>query len=277
MPELLELESVGVSGRDALIGYPALVDRGEAVELCVFDQSDVATRTHQQGLSRLFAIALKEPIKYYCKSIPEFTMMSLAFSRFGTAEELREELVSAMIDRSCLTEPLPLNREQFETRTTQARSRLNLVGQELARTVSVILQEHNLVLKRLAGIRSFTDVVRDVESQLGNLLGKHFITRTPASQLPHLTRYLKAIVMRIDKLRSDPDRDQQRMRESNALFQGYRKMQAQRAGQSDPRLTEFFWLLEELRVSMYAQELRTPMPVSVKRLERHWAQILALS
>ncbi len=277
LPEVLELQTGGNSTHDVLIGYPALVDRADAVELCVFDQSDIANRTHHHGLRRLFAIALKEPIKYYCKTIPEFTMMSLAFSRFGTAEELREELVSAMLDRSCMTEPLPLNRQNFELRSTQARARLNLVGQELARTVAAILAEYGLVIKRLAGIRGFPDVVRDIELQLGLLLGKHFITRTPASQLPHLIRYLKAIVMRIDKLRADPARDQQKMRDSAALFQGHRKLLVQRAGQADPRLEEFYWLLEELRVSLYAQELRTPTPVSVKRLEKHWSQMLALS
>ncbi len=282
LPELLELQAgaasiVAASTEAALIGYPALVDRLNAVELCVFDQAEVATRSHQQGLQRLFAIALKEPIKYFCKTIPEFTPMSLAFSRWGSAEELREELVSAMLDRSCMAEPWPLNREQFEARATHARARLNLVGQELARTVAAILAEQGLVVKRLAGIRGFPEVVRDVETQMIGLLGKHFISRTPASQLPHLQRYLKAIVLRIDKLRADPARDQQKGREANALFQGYRKLLAQRAGQNDPRLVEFFWLLEELRVSLYAQELRTPTPVSVKRLEKHWAQILSLA
>ncbi len=277
LPEMLELESSAADGEATLIGYPALVDRNDAVELCVFDQPEVAARTHHQGLRRLFLIALKEPIKYFCKTIPEFTAMSLAFARFGGAEELRVELVLAMLDRTCMAEPLPLTRTQFEARAQEARSRLNLVGQELARTVAAILSEHGLVQKRLAGIRGFPEVVRDIEAQLAGLLGRKFISKTPPAQLPHVLRYLKAVVLRIDKLRADPLRDQQKMREANALIQGYRKLYVQRAGQQDSRLADFFWLLEELRVSLYAQELRTPAPVSVKRLERHWAQILSLS
>ena len=90
-------------------------------------------------------------------------------------------------------------------------------------------------------------------------------------QLGHLTRYLKAIAMRLEKLRTDSARDAQKLAELAPLQSNYRRLLAQRKGEPDTRLEEFRWLLEELRVSLFAQELRTPMPVSVKRLQKAFA------
>jgi len=91
--------------------------------------------------------------------------------------------------------------------------------------------------------------------------------------LQHLPRYLKAIVMRLDKLRSEPARDAQRLADLRPLEQRWLRTVAERKGAADPRLTEYRWLLEELRVSLFAQELRTPQPVSVKRLDKAWEQL----
>jgi ATP-dependent helicase HrpA len=104
---------------------------------------------------------------------------------------------------------------------------------------------------------------------------KRFIASTPYPQLQHFVRYLKAIVMRLDKLRSDPARDAARLAELRPLEQRYQRRLAELKGQGDARLEEFRWLLEELRVSLFAQELRTPQPVSVKRLEKTWAQVVS--
>lgn len=102
---------------------------------------------------------------------------------------------------------------------------------------------------------------------------KRFLAGAPYAQLQHYPRYLKAVQMRLDKLRSDPARDAQRMAELRPLEQRYLRRLAELKGQHDSRLEEFRWLLEELRVSLFAQELRTPQPVSAKRLEKVWAQI----
>ena len=91
--------------------------------------------------------------------------------------------------------------------------------------------------------------------------------------LAHLPRYLKGVHMRLDKWRADPARDAQRLAELRPLEQRYLRALAERKGQPDARLDEFRWLLEELRVSLFAQELRTPQPVSVKRLEKAWDQL----
>ena len=112
-----------------------------------------------------------------------------------------------------------------------------------------------------------------MQSQLTRLLPKRFLLATPHTQLQHVGRYLKAIAMRLDKWRADPQRDAQRMADLRPLEQRYLRAIAERKGVPDAQLEAFRWLLEELRVSLYAQELRTPQPVSVKRLEKAWAQL----
>ena len=110
-------------------------------------------------------------------------------------------------------------------------------------------------------------------AQLARLVPRRFVAVTPWAQLGHLPRYLKAITMRLDKLRTDPLRDAQRLAELRPIEQRFWRFLAERKGVQDVRLDEFRWLLEELRVSLFAQELRTPQPVSVKRLEKVWSQL----
>jgi len=118
-------------------------------------------------------------------------------------------------------------------------------------------------------------VADDITAQLQRLVPKRFLATTPWPQLQHLPRYLKAIVMRLDKHRADPARDAQRLTELRPLEQRWLRRVIERKGTTDARLDEYRWLLEELRVSLFAQELRTPQPVSAKRLLKAWEQIEA--
>jgi ATP-dependent helicase HrpA len=273
LPELLELAGVGPRGDETLIGYPALVDRGDAVALQVFDEPEQARREHRAGLRRLFAIALREPLKWLEKNLPDAQRLGILYMPFGTVEDLRRELVGAVLDRACLGEPLPAERAAFEARVAEARPRLALIGQELARTIGAVLAEHATLQKKLAGAKGFPQAAADVAQQLAGLLPKDFVSATDPARLTHLVRYLRAASARLDKLRADPERDAHRLAEIAPMIQNLARARAALKGRRDPRLEEFRWLLEELRVSLFAQELRTPMPVSVKRLHKVWESI----
>src|SRR5262245_49914054 len=158
----------------------------------------------------------------------------------------------------------------FAARRNDARGKLNLIAQEVARLVSAIVQEAAALPKRLNALRAFPTAVADVEQQLTRLLPRGFIIDTPAAQLAHYPRYMKAIGARLEKLKADPSRDAARSNEIAPLQTSLLRELAARKGVIDPRLQEFRWLLEELRVSLFAQELRTPMPVSAKRLAKAW-------
>ena len=107
-----------------------------------------------------------------------------------------------------------------------------------------------------------------MEAQLAGLISKRFIQENDYQQLSHFPRYLKGIGVRMEKLRSDPLRDQKNQVEWNTVALGWQRLNRQ--AQQDPKMQEYRWLLEELRISLYAQELKTPMPVSAKRLQKVW-------
>ncbi|RKR44957.1 ATP-dependent RNA helicase HrpA [Paraburkholderia sp. BL17N1] len=266
LPELLEIRR----GGQTLFGYPALVDRGTHCDVEVFDSPDEAARIHRAGLRRLFALQLKEPIKYLEKNLPGLREMAMQFMPRGTQEELRDQLIDTALDRACLQDPLPDDDVSFHTRRDEGRSRLTLLAQEIARLVGQILGEYASVAKKLVQAKSFTAAHADLQNQLDGLIGKRFVVDTPYAQLAHFPRYLKGIALRIDKLKADPARDARQFAEFQPLLQNYQRAVAQRGGVLDPRLSEFRWLLEELRISLFAQELRTPMPISVKRLYKVW-------
>ncbi|BEH55140.1 ATP-dependent RNA helicase HrpA [Burkholderia pseudomallei] len=266
LPELLEIRRRG----ETLFGYPALVDRGTHCDVEVFDSPDEAARIHRAGLRRLFALQLKEPIKYLEKNLPGLREMAMQYMSLGTQDELRDQLIATALDRACLQEPLPADDASFHARRDEGRSRLNLLAQEIARLVGQILAEYAGLAKKLAQAKPFPAAHADMQSQLAALVGKRFVVDTPYAQLAHFPRYLKGIALRIDKLKADPARDARQAAELQPLAQHYQRSVAQRGGVADARLAEFRWLLEELRISLFAQELRTPMPVSVKRLYKVW-------
>ncbi|KAB8059485.1 ATP-dependent RNA helicase HrpA [Janthinobacterium violaceinigrum] len=266
LPELLEI----VQGKLTLIGFPALVDKGTHCDLEVFDDPTVAARTHKIGLRRLFALQMKEQIKYVEKSIPGLQQMGMQFMALGSQEELREQIINKALDIACLQDPLPLDAASFAKRQAEGKSRLVLLVNEIARLLSQVLTEFHGLPKRLQNIPAAA--ATDIQSQLQGLVHKRFLTENEYTQLAHFPRYLKAINVRLEKLRADPARDTKLMAEWQSAAAPYlRQTKDRQAGKNtDPKLVDFRWMLEELRVSLFAQELRTPMPVSAKRLQKVW-------
>jgi ATP-dependent helicase HrpA len=271
LPELMEVRQGGQS----LVGYPAVIDKGAHVEIEVFDEPEVAAEKHRAGLSRLVALQLREAIRYVEKNIPDLQQMSVAFMPLGSADELREQIVAVALDRAFLGEPLPNDAASFARRVEEGRARLTLIAGEVARLAAAILAEYVAVQRKLKDARAPRDVADDIAAQLERLVPKRFLAATPWPRLAQLPRYLKAIAMRLEKLRADPARDAARHAELRPLEQRYLRKLAERRGARDARLDEFRWWLEELRVGLFAQELKTPQPVSVKRLEKIWAQAFA--
>jgi ATP-dependent helicase HrpA len=269
LPELMEVKK----GGQVLIGFPALIDKGTHVEIEVFDEPDVAAAKHRAGLRRLVALQIKEPLKYLEKNIPDLQKMAVAYMPLGTQEELREQIVDVALDKAFLQEPLPTDEASFKARIEEGRPRLNLIAQEVARLAGTVLAEHAAATRKLKDARPPKDVADDIQAQLQRLVPKRFLQLTPYAQLQHFPRYLKAVQLRLDKLRGDPARDAQRLAELRPLEQRYLRRLGELKGAADARLDEYRWLLEELRVSLFAQELRTPQPVSVKRLDKAWGQL----
>jgi ATP-dependent helicase HrpA len=278
LPELLEIRKSG----QTLIGFPALIDAGDAVTVEVFDEPEIAVAKHRAGLRRLFALQIKDALKYLEKNIPDLQKMAVSFmnvgkadngSGGGTVEELREQIIAVALDRAFLLDPLPTDEFAFKRRIDEGRGRLTLIANEVARMAAVILLEYATAARKIKDTKNAPDATADCAQQLNRLVPKKFLQATPWERLQHLARYLKAITLRLDKYRADPARDATRMNELRPQEQRYWRLVAERKGAVDERMLEFRWLLEELRVSFFAQELKTPQPVSVKRLDKAWGQL----
>ncbi|HEX5806065.1 MAG TPA: ATP-dependent RNA helicase HrpA, partial [Macromonas sp.] len=271
LPELLEIRQRG----QTLIGFPALIDQGDAVTLEVFDDPDVASAKHRAGLRRLFALQVRDALKYLEKNLPDLQKMAVAYMPLGTLEELRSQIIDVALDRAFLLDPLPADEAAFKQRLEEGRGRLTLIANEVARLTGQVLTEYAAAARKVKDSKAATEAVADIQQQLQRLCPKRFVLETPWPQLQHLPRYLKAIVLRLDKWRADAARDATRLAELRPQEQRFWRLVAERKGVLDPRLQELRWLLEELRVSFFAQELRTPQPVSIKRLDKVWQQIQA--
>ncbi len=266
LPDILEI----AQGRQTLIGYPALVDMTSYCQLQVFDDPAVASKIHRTGLMRLFALQLKEQLKFLEKNIPNLQQMGMQFMSLGSQEELRSQVIELALQRTFLQNPLPDNAAAFNQRKEEGRARLNLLTSEIARLVATILADYTGLPKKLQGVKS--PATTDMQSQLQSLMHKRFIVETPYLQLVHYPRYLKAIAVRLEKMRADPSRDTRLMQDWNQAASEWQRTSSQ-ARNSDEKLQEYRWMLEELRVSLFAQELKTPMPMSVKRLQKVWESL----
>ncbi|MBB5216892.1 ATP-dependent helicase HrpA [Parapusillimonas granuli] len=267
LPEIMEIKRKGRS----FIGYPALIDRETHCDLDVFDDPAEARRQHHAGLLRLFRLALREQVKFLEKNLNDLTRISMLYISLGTQEELRGQIIDCALDQACLAEPWPTDREAFELRRNEGKARLGLLAQEIARLAGAVLTEWSALQKKLPQAKPHAAAYADLQKQQSALVGKWFLRDTPYRQLAHFPRYLKAAQVRIDKLRADPARDARLMADMAPLVTQYQRAVSALKGARDAQLEEFRWLLEELRVALFAQELRTPMPVSVKRLEKAWS------
>ena len=246
-------------GGQTLVGYPALADAGDGVTLQVFDSPERAREVHRAGVLRLLAIAFRERLRDIEKGLAKD--MALA--------AVKDDIVSAALVRTFLAESLPMRQAEFAHRVQEGRNRLNLIAQEMQRLAATILAEHAQVQKRIAAMqKAYPQAAEDVKQHGARLLQGGFLARVPWQRLQYFPRYLKAAALRLDKLRADPKRDAQRAAELAPLEQAWK-----RERKSSAELEQFGWLLEELRVSLFAQELKTPVPVSAKRLAKLWQSI----
>jgi ATP-dependent helicase HrpA len=254
LPEIMEI----ARGGETLIGYPGLVDAGDAVTLQVFESPEKAREAHRAGVRRLAAIAFRDRVRD----------LERTFSKDLALAPLKEDLIVAALERVFIGESLPMAQAEFAKRLEEGRSRFTLVATEIARTAGQIQAQRVALEKRLSGLeKTHSQAATEVREQLNRLLAPGWIARTPWQRLQHLPRYLKAAELRLEKLRADPMRDRRLAGEIAALETPYRRSLGRGASAEQE---QFGWLLEELRVSLFAQELRTPVPVSVKRLQKLW-------
>ncbi len=266
LQEVMEI----LRGGQVLVGYPALQDAADGVTLQVFDSPERAREVHRGGVRRLLEIAFRERVRDLEKGLAKDMALSA----------MKDDIVCAALERTFLADALPMRQADFARRVQEGRNRLTLIAQEMQRLAAAVLAGQAQVRKCIAAVqKAWPLAAEDVTRQLARLLQSGFLSRTPWERLQHFPRYLKAAALRLDKLRAEPvksaARDAQRMAELAPLERAWLRAQAARArfgarGGAADEIEQFGWLLEELRVSLFAQELKTPVPVSSKRLSKLW-------
>ena len=260
-----------------LRGYPALIaEPDRTLALRLLDSPTRAEAATRVGLRLLIGWRLGPAFKQLARDLPHFQRMTLHYVGLGAQETLRDDLLNAILDRAFLSgQPLPRDRAAFDALLERGKTRLAAARLELCETADAILAAYHEVRRSLSDDPTRAEAMADIREQLAGLVYPGFLSRTPPEWLPQVPRYLRAIGLRLQKLRQAPDKDRQRCGDIMRLWASYQRQLERNAVQEkeDPELVRFRWLLEELRVSQFAQELKTLLPVSVKRLEEQWGRV----
>ena len=257
-------------GKQQLTGYLGLQkEKDGRIALRLFDTIEAAEQAHRQGVIELMKLQLKEQVKDLNKGIQGFTQAAMLLKHIN-ADTLRDDLTQAVCDRAFIGEDeLPRNEKAFKEQIKRARSRLPAVKEALSRYLQETAAAYAELNSKL-GKHPLTHLMRQ---RLQTLLAAGFATRTPWAQWPRLPIYLKAMTLRLEKYSGNPARDAAREADIQELEQMWQEKTDSLIKQGLPisdGLAGFKWMIEELRVSLFAQELKTPYPVSVKRLMKEW-------
>ena len=260
-------------GKQQLTGYLGLQkEKDGRIALRLFDTSAAAEQAHRLGVIELMKLQLKEQVKDLNKGIQGFTQAAMLLKHIN-ADTLRDDLTQAVCDRAFIGEDeLPRNEKAFKEQIKRARSRLPAVKEALSR----YLQETAVAYAELNGKLGKHPLTHLLRQRLQTLLAAGFATRTPWAQWPRLPIYLKAMTLRLEKYSGNPARDAAREADIQELEQMWQEKTDSLVKQGLPvsdDLAAFKWMIEELRVSLFAQELKTPYPVSVKRLWKVWEKL----
>jgi len=274
--DLPETLSVMRDGR-RVTGYPALVEEEDGVALKLLDTRDAADAATRAAIVALIAAELKPALRRWEKGEPGFVQSALQLKPRIASEALLDDVLAAIRDRAFLgDDPLPHSRQAYAEQVKRSRARLPAVAESAFRLLGAIATEYHAVSRRIAALpKSLSGLGAEATAQRDELVGPGFFSRTPWQALQNVPRYLKALDRRLAKHPENRERDAKHAASVAELWERYRaRREANRARHRiEPPLEEFRWLIEELRVSLFAQELRTPFPVSYKRLEKAWNEL----
>lgn len=263
----------------AFLGYPAIIDEGDSVGVRIVDTEAKANMQHQQGLARLFMLSLRKDSTYILKNIPRTPSAELAYTQLPSHPLLKQRVGQSYKDDCLYATILQVfvqgqtirDQPSFEQVLQNQRSQLITTATAMGSLLQTILKLYADIHNQLKRLPPNSEVLQDCQEQLQYLIFQGFVRYTAYEHLRQLERYLKALLYRLEKMQHDP----KKLQEIQRYSQRYWKYQAQEAKQNliNPEQDDFRWMLEEFRVSLFAQQLKTPYPVSAQRLEKAWDAI----
>jgi len=277
LPESVDISKGGIQMR----GYPALTTNADKVSIKLFASADQASHAMRNGLMGLYKCVLKEEMRYLQRKLPNIELLSLRFAPFGGKKVLIADISDEAIYATFIAgTPTPRKREDFQQQLSQQRSNLIPNATRICADIEQVLEAHRQVAKRVSGNLplSWIEPVADIRDQIDQLLYPGFITHTGMGRLRRLVVYFQAINRRLDSIDHAPDKDRRRRAELLPVWERFKSLPQKR---DDPvRYNELYgavrWAFEELRVSLFAQELGTTEKVSVSKLENRVDELIAL-
>lgn len=271
-------DKVTIKKHNTLIqAYPTLEDHQDHVILTMSDNPTHASQKTRQGLRRLFLLQAKTEIKFIKKNMPHIKTIHLFLTRISHNQyhydQITDDIINLAADQIFPANADIRNEQQFNDCVNQQKKYLAASINQVCTLLNDIIQMYQPLIKKLESAVPLTwiNAVKDIKQQLNELLHPEFLQKTAFSQIQQFPRYLKAITIRLNRLSGHLQRDQ----EQNNIIQHYLQLYQQSDQDPfNPELNTFRWLIEELRVSLFSQELKTPYPVSVKRLDQQWHQYL---
>ncbi|WP_197465405.1 ATP-dependent RNA helicase HrpA [Marinomonas sp. TW1] len=277
IPERQEIKQAGIN----VTAFPALVSQGETVSLKMFDDQSTATEAHRKGVITLLKLTLSKDVRYLKKNLPHLRESMLIFSPLGPKEALLDDLLSAILDKVFLDgRSLPRTKHDFEHCVTTNKSNLISMANEMATQLHRVLSSYQGVAKRMKGSipLPWSRIYGDIQFQLRQLIYPGFIGNTPLFWLGQLPRYFKGIEVRLERFQNHLNKENQFVSELEGLWQTYHKQKQAHDEKAlyDPELVKYRWMLEEYRISLFAQSVGTLEPISAKRLAKQWQNVKKL-
>ncbi|MES9928943.1 MAG: DUF3418 domain-containing protein, partial [Candidatus Thiodiazotropha sp. 6PDIVS] len=278
LPRQLAVEQGGIR----LQGYPSLIDEGDSVAIQLLDSEFNAQAAHKAGVRRLLMLKLPKETRYLRKNLLNLDRIRLMYAKVPSAPEgisnikaknIENELVNKIFDKTFLDgQPEIRGADSFESRYTSCKGALMTISNEMCKQLLNIFEAYHQAHKAVHSINqiNWMKSVMDMKNHLDRLVYQGFLQSVPEEQLQEYPRYLKGVLKRVDKLAHAAVRDQQRIQEMTGLQQKWQQWDGvcRKEGRTDERIEEIRWGLEELRISLFAQELGTKYPISIKRLEK---------
>ena len=263
LPEWVEVQTQGVQMK----GYPALVDEDGVLCLRLLATEQAALDAMHAGLRLLYKKCLHKEVKYLLRNLPGIDVLTLRFAAFGKSDVLKQDIVNAGVDQAFITDrAAPRTREEFYQILDTQKGELVKIVNDICAVLNVVFESHREVSRRMRGSvsLSWVEAIADIKDQISHLIYPGFVARIPPERLNRLPIYFKAMLKRLDTLDGSPDRDRRRRAE---LLPVWGSLKSLLEINPQPAVSNIRWLIEELRVSIFAQELGAVDKVSVGKIE----------
>lgn len=279
LPQAIQLQRNGIGIR----AYPALVDKTTSVALQVLDNPQQALELTQRGLARLMFLQLSQAVKYLQKELLKGQDIALTFAGIGSRDQVADDIILAAIKQLALNDQykLPRNKSEFDTLVESISDKVVAHAQEICMHLLACLKllvDVKKNIKQQKNALALAFALSDIQEQLKQLFYIGLVYKTPDEWLRQYSRYLKAIQLRLEKAALNPQKDKLTMLEIQPYSQRlneYIEKEGEFVMSQNVALIEYRWWIEELRVSLFAQTLKTQIPISPKRLDKQWESVLS--